>query len=72
MQLHGSKNREAEMISHLFALGVQRDPEQSVCSLVQKVGVKDSDFTDVSQPDLGRGLPKTFPDLECAHKHGER
>ncbi|TNN44871.1 hypothetical protein EYF80_044921 [Liparis tanakae] len=42
------------------------DPEQSVCSLVQKVGVQHSDFTHVTQPDLGRGLPESFPDLERA------
>lgn len=59
-----SQNSGVEAISYLFTLGVQRDPEQSVCSLVQKVGVQHSDFTHITQPDLGRGLPKAFPDLE--------
>lgn len=46
----------------LLALRVQGDAEQSVCRLVQKVGVQHSDFTHVTQPDLGRGLPESFPD----------
>lgn len=32
----------------LSALGVQRDPQQSVCRLVQKVRVQHSDFIDVT------------------------
>lgn len=48
LQLHDSQTSEAEATSHLFILGMQRDLEQSVCSLVQKVGVQHSDFTDVS------------------------
>lgn len=35
---------------------------------MQKVGVQHSDFTEVTQPDLWRGLPKAFPDLEWTHK----
>lgn len=58
---------KARSISHLFAVGVQRDPEQLLCSLAQKVWVQHSDLAGVTQPDLGRRLPKAFSNLEGTH-----
>lgn len=58
--------------THLFTLGEQRDLEQPFCSLVQKMGVQHSDFTEITQPDLGRRLPKAFSNLDtdtCTHEH---
>ena len=67
--VHYSQTDTCKWISDLFALGLQRDPEQSVCSLVQKVGVQHPYFTVVTQPDLRRAPPKAFSDLEITHKH---
>lgn len=66
--IHDSHNCEVKMISHLFAPMAQRDLEQSVCSLPQKVGVQHPYFIHISHPDLRRGLPEAFPALECTHK----
>lgn len=60
------------LLSHLLTLGEQWDVEQSVRSLVQKVRVQNSDFTDVTQPDLGRRLPKALPHLEHTQEHRQR
>lgn len=54
--------------TRLFTLGVQRDLEQPLGSLVQKMGVQHSDFTEITQPDLGRRLPKAFSNLDT-HTH---
>lgn len=54
--------------SHLSTPDLQRNAEQLLSGLVDKVGVQHSDFTDIPQPDLRRWLPKALPDLECARK----
>lgn len=54
--------------AHRSTLNLQRHVEQFLGSLVQKVGVQHSDFTDIPQPDLRRWSPKTFSDLEYAKK----
>lgn len=54
--------------AHLLKPVSQRNVEQFFGSLVNKVGVQHSDFSDIPQPELRRWFPKTFSNLECAHK----
>ncbi len=69
LQLCDPRNSEVVVIAHLSILGKQGNLEQPFCCLAQEVRVQHSYFTDVTRPDLWRGLPKAFPDLECIHKH---
>lgn len=67
-----TKQQNTSDMSHLSAFGMQRDLQQFVGCLVQKVGVQHADFTHVAQPELGRGLPETLPDLEYTHTQTEQ
>lgn len=54
--------------AHLLTPVWQWNVEQFFSSLVYKVRVQHSDFSDIPQPELRRRFPKTFSDLECSQK----